>query len=107
MRRCIICDSTDTYDTLADLGFHSPVTHWHVDKHSGDYICNRCEASVNNTLGYYLDNPVEVDTNNPHEIEFLDQQESLPLEIDDEDEYLEFITNIKESRIREERNEEE
>jgi hypothetical protein len=46
MKRCVICDSTDVYDTLADLGFNNPITHWHIDKRNGDYICNRCDTAI-------------------------------------------------------------
>lgn len=96
MKRCIICDSTEHHDTLADLGINNPITHWHIDKDDHTYMCNRCERSVANTLGHYTDLDVLINDNedniNEDPLDMLEEEEDLlyiEYEIDDypEDEY--------------------
>lgn len=63
MKRCVICDSTDQFDVLEDLGFSTPITSWHVldDPHGGD-CCNRCFEVIQDTL---LEQELEEENNNP------------------------------------------
>lgn len=76
MKRCVICDSTEHHDTLLELGIYNPITHWHIDKRDNVYICNRCDHSVSNTLGYYTDYDVVISDNedniNEDPLELLD-----------------------------------
>lgn len=48
MKRCIICDSSEEIDSLAELGFTTKITEWILDE-SGDYMCNRCYDSISDT----------------------------------------------------------
>jgi len=50
MKRCAVCDSTEIHDTIAELGFNNPITHWHHDKRTDDFICNRCDKEINNFM---------------------------------------------------------
>lgn len=57
MKRCDVCDSTDSYDTLKDRGLNLPIRYWvTVDDPKGTgYRCDRCQREIDETLQGYED----------------------------------------------------
>lgn len=64
MKRCDVCDSTEITDTLAELGFSTPITSWYL-LDDGRHRCNRCQEEIAElTMDYTMDDNEEGETGN-------------------------------------------
>lgn len=49
MKRCDVCDSTESYDTLKDHGLNFPIRYWTKTEDGWDR-CDRCQREIDEAL---------------------------------------------------------
>lgn len=55
LKRCVVCDSTEHYDTLKSHGIDIPISFWvHVKTENSDEMrCNRCNDAISEAEEFF------------------------------------------------------